>query len=137
MDKARFRFYADLNRFLPAFWRQRAFLYPFTAPRSVKDMIEAAGVPHTEIALILVNGQPVSFAYHVQDGDRVSIYPSFRSIDISPRLVRADPPPVSWPIFTWGASSPTFECSASTRSTLTTTGTKNSPASLVRKIAFS
>ncbi len=93
MDKARFRFYADLNRFLPAFWRQRAFLYPFTAPRSVKDMIEAAGVPHTEVALILVNGQPVDFAYHVQDGDRVSIYPSFRSIDISPLLgPGADPP---------------------------------------------
>jgi uncharacterized protein len=35
------------------------------------------------VDFILVNGEPVDFSYHVQDGDRVSVFPRFRSIDIS------------------------------------------------------
>jgi uncharacterized protein with PIN domain len=50
--------------------------------RSVKDMIEALGVPHTEIDLILVNGTSVDFAYVLKDGDRVNVYPVFESLNI-------------------------------------------------------
>jgi uncharacterized protein with PIN domain len=46
-------------------------------------MIEALGVPHTEVHLILANSEPVDFSYLVQDEDRFSVYPTFRSIDIS------------------------------------------------------
>ena len=46
-------------------------------------MIEAQGVPHTEIDLILVNHESVGFSYIVQDGDLVSVYPVFESLDIS------------------------------------------------------
>ena len=41
------RFYADLNAFLPRARRQVAFLQRLTEPASVKDVIEARGVPHT------------------------------------------------------------------------------------------
>jgi uncharacterized protein with PIN domain len=45
-------------------------------------MIESLGVPHTEVALMLVNGAPVDFAYHVLDGDRISVYPPFEHVDL-------------------------------------------------------
>ena len=46
-------------------------------------MIEALGVPHTEIDLILVNGISVDFNYILQDEDRVSVYPVFESLNIT------------------------------------------------------
>jgi len=45
-------------------------------------MIEALGVPHTEIDLILVNGKSVDFNYILQDEDLVSVYPVFESLNI-------------------------------------------------------
>jgi len=49
----------------------------------VKDFVESFGVPHTEVDLVLANGNPVDFSYLVRDGDRVSVYPVFESLDIS------------------------------------------------------
>jgi uncharacterized protein with PIN domain len=90
--RAWFRFYAELNDFLPPEWRQVAFLHTFDQRASVKDVIESLGVPHTEVDLILVNGQSVDFSCLVQDGDRVSVYPVFEALDISPvALVRPQP----------------------------------------------
>lgn len=61
-------------------------------PGSVKDIIESTGVPHTEVDLIIVNGQSVDFDYQVRDGDHISVYPVFESFDISPIVkVRAQP----------------------------------------------
>jgi uncharacterized protein with PIN domain len=62
------------------------FAQPFEGRASVKDMIEALGVPHTEVDLIVANGTSVDFAYIVKDADRVSVYPVFESIDITPVL---------------------------------------------------
>ena len=45
-------------------------------------MIESLGVPHTEIDLILVNGKSVDFTYILQDGDRISVYPVFESLNV-------------------------------------------------------
>ncbi len=59
----------------------------------VKDAIESMGVPHTEVDLILVNGASVDFAHLLGDGDRVSVYPVFESIDISP-VLRVRPKPL-------------------------------------------
>ena len=84
MKKASIRFYAQLNDFLPRERRVRPITCRFDVGGSVKDTIEAMGVPHTEVDFILVNGEPVDFAYRLQDGDRVSVFPSFRSIDIAP-----------------------------------------------------
>jgi uncharacterized protein with PIN domain len=80
--KATFRFYEELNDFLPEEIRKTSFQAEFTGKRSIKDMIEAMGVPHTEIDLILVNGSSVDFNYIVQEGDRVSVYPIFESLNI-------------------------------------------------------
>jgi uncharacterized protein with PIN domain/sulfur carrier protein ThiS len=91
--RATFRFYADLNNFLPYARRQTAFTHTFTDRAAIKDMVESLGVPHTEVDLLLVNGQPVDWATIVQDGDRVSVYPAFTRLDISAvTRVRPDPP---------------------------------------------
>jgi uncharacterized protein with PIN domain len=93
-----FRFYAELSDFLPPVKRQIAFAHYFEGRVSIKHLIEALGVPHPEVDLILVNGQSVDFSYLVQDGDRVSVFPVFESIDITP-LVRVRPQPLREPRF--------------------------------------
>lgn len=90
---ARFRFYAELNDFLPEAQKQRTFDYCFRGSPGVKDAVEAIGVPHTEVDLIVVNGASVGFDYHLRDGDEVSVYPVFEALDISP-VVRLRPRPL-------------------------------------------
>lgn len=98
MNHAEFRFYAELNDFLPPSKRLVPFSYPFEVSGSVKDMIESLGVPHTEVDLILANGESVDFSCLVRDGDRISVYPVFESIDIAP-IVRVRPQPLREPRF--------------------------------------
>jgi len=92
MPEATFRFYAELNDFLPTQWRQKSFQCCFSSHTSIKHVIEALGVPHTEIDLILVNGTPVDFRFHAGDKDAISVYPMFESLDITAILrLRARP----------------------------------------------
>lgn len=89
---ATFRFYADLNDFLPPWRRQVAFGVPTgKGDQSVKHLIEASGVPHTEVGLILVNGRAAPFSALVQPGDRVSVYPAMRTL--TPDVALRPPPP--------------------------------------------
>jgi len=83
MARATFRFYEELNDFLPKQKRKTDFALTFNDKRSIKDAIESLGVPHTEIDLILVNGKSVDFNYILQDQDRVSVYPVFESLNIA------------------------------------------------------
>jgi len=78
-----FRFYEELNDFLPPCRRKVLLPYSFTGKQQVKDAIESFGIPHVEVDLILVNGKSVDFSYIIKDGDRISVYPVFESIDIS------------------------------------------------------
>jgi uncharacterized protein with PIN domain/sulfur carrier protein ThiS len=98
MKQVWFRFYAELGDFLPAARRQVAFAHSFEGRVSIKHLIEALGIPHPEVDLVLVNGRSVDFSYLVQDGDRISVYPVFESIDITP-LVRVRPQPLREPRF--------------------------------------
>ncbi len=78
-----FRFYEELKDFLPKDKRSQPFTITLKGRPSVKDTVEALGVPHTEVDLILVNSQPVKFSYHLKDKDYISVYPVFESLDIS------------------------------------------------------
>jgi uncharacterized protein len=92
LKKATLRFYEELNDFLPSTKRKRRFEHSFIDRTSVKDLIESFGVPHTEIDLILVNGNSVDFSYLVNNGDDISIYPMFESLDITDlQQLRAKP----------------------------------------------
>lgn len=92
MVTATFRFYEELNDFLAPSQRRRDLSCPCARAATVKHMIEALGVPHTEVELILVNGESVPFERLVEDGDRVAVYPKFESLDVTPLLrVREHP----------------------------------------------
>ncbi len=93
MVTASFRFYEELNDFLPRERRGRTFAARCARAATTKHMIEALGVPHTEVELILVNGESSALDRLLRDGDRVAVYPRFTNLDISPLLrVRAPPP---------------------------------------------
>ena len=90
---AKFRFYEELNDHLPEGWRKKAFVYEFKGRPAIKNTIQAIGVPHGEVDLILVNGESVNFGYQLQGGEQISVYPQFESLDISP-VIKI--PPVNW-----------------------------------------
>lgn len=68
------------------------------AGTTVKDLVESLGVPHTEVDVILVNGESVDFAHLLGDGERVSVYPVFESLDVTP-ITRLRPAPQREPRF--------------------------------------
>jgi uncharacterized protein with PIN domain len=83
MNRAWFRFYEELNDFLPARKKKISFDYSFNGNPSVKDAIEAQGVPHVEVDMIIVNSNPVDFTYKLKNEDQVSVYPVFETLDVS------------------------------------------------------
>jgi uncharacterized protein with PIN domain len=92
MAHATFRFYEELNDFLAPALRRREFEHRFAESATTKHAIETLGVPHTEVELVLVNGESVGFGHPLRDGDRVAVYPKFEALDVSPLLrVRAEP----------------------------------------------
>jgi len=89
----RFRFYGQLNDFLPWQLRHCRFARPLRGPASVKDGVEALGVPHPEVDVVIVNGEPADFTYRLRDGDEVAVYPVFHAVDVGGvRRVGSDPP---------------------------------------------
>lgn len=89
---ATFRFYAELNDFLAPEDDGRELCYRFRGNPSVKDAIEAQGVPHAEVELILANGTAVGFDRQLRQGDRFSVYPVFESFDVHPLLKLREAP---------------------------------------------
>jgi len=77
------RFYEELNDLLPNSKRKKRYKTKISGRRTVKDLIESQGIPHTEIDLILVNGKPTTFGQIMHEGDDISVYPVFESLDIS------------------------------------------------------
>jgi uncharacterized protein with PIN domain len=78
MNQARFQFFDELNDLLAPDKKGASFTCSFQDHQSVKHLIEALGVPHTEVLQVLANDRPVQFDYIVQGGDQIEVYP-FRS----------------------------------------------------------
>jgi len=93
-----FRFYEELNDFLPPPRRKRPIRYDFSGTPSVKDAVEAIGVPHTEIDLILVDGVSVNFDHLLRGSEHISVYPCFERLDIA-GVTRLRPEPLRDPRF--------------------------------------
>jgi uncharacterized protein len=83
MNQVYFRFYEELNDYLPEKRRKVWFEYSFSDPIFLKDAIKSFGVPAGEIDLILVNQQSKNFEYLLCDGDRISVYPVFELFELS------------------------------------------------------
>ena len=69
----RLTFHGDLSFFLQ--WKASTIERQLSERTSIKDVIEACGVPHTEVDLILVNGKPVDFAAVLTQDVGVDVYP--------------------------------------------------------------
>ncbi|MCX7040212.1 MAG: twitching motility protein PilT [Spirochaetes bacterium] len=94
MPSVTIRFYEELNDFLPAPHRRKLpFVVRFPPGCTVKAAIEDLGVPHTEVDLVLIDGQSVDFAHLLRDGQRISVYPVFESLDIA-GLTKVRPEPL-------------------------------------------
>ncbi|WP_153109129.1 Mut7-C RNAse domain-containing protein [Propionivibrio limicola] len=91
-----FRFYAELGDFLPPALRGRSFTREVAAHQSAKHVIEALGVPHTEIGLLLINGEPAALNCRLSPADRVAVLPTLHCL----------PPPAC------GDSAPSFVADA-------------------------
>ena len=69
----RLKFHGDLSFFLKS--KNATVERQFGEKTSIKDVIESCGVPHPEVDLILVNRQPVNFAYVIERDTDVDVYP--------------------------------------------------------------
>jgi uncharacterized protein with PIN domain len=81
MGAASIEFIDQLNDFLPKKEREQTILYEFIGDPSIKHLVEAMGIPHTEIGQILVNEHSTNFKYKVQHGDAVTVYPASPQLD--------------------------------------------------------
>lgn len=89
MEHAAFHFHGVLNDFLSAEFVGRASHYQFSGQPSIKDAIEAQGVPHTEVAVILVNGIAVNFSYGLSHEDDVHVYPHAAHPEVAAQYLQA------------------------------------------------
>jgi uncharacterized protein with PIN domain len=71
----RLNLHGDLDFFLRSGVRSRSIERSLGEKTSVKDVIESCGVPHPEVDLILVNGQPENFDYAIAEDADVELYP--------------------------------------------------------------
>jgi len=80
---AYFRLYEELNDYLPVSKRKAIFSLSLKGPTTIDKAICSLGVPPEEVDLVLVNSESVPFDHIIAEGDRISIYPIFESLDIS------------------------------------------------------
>ncbi len=76
MTQACFRFHGALERFLAPAHRGRAVWVECASVASAKHQIEALGIPHTEVGLLLINGQAGSLKQRLREGDQVVVHPA-------------------------------------------------------------
>jgi uncharacterized protein with PIN domain len=73
--KIRLRFRGDLDVFLGSKAGDAVIERRLTEKTSIKDVIEACGVPHPEVDLILADGQPVSFDHTLATDAKIEVFP--------------------------------------------------------------
>ena len=86
-DHIRVRVYGDLDVFVG----ERELTAPFGSPRSVKDLLESLGLPHTELGVIVVDGHAVGFDHQLTGGERIAAYPPFHDLPIPPQQTVVPP----------------------------------------------
>ena len=78
-----FHYHGDLPSLLrPQHKNNKKIVIPIDRRTSVKDEIEAAGIPHTEIAAINVNDIAVSFEHILEASSRIDVIPCTAPFDV-------------------------------------------------------
>lgn len=90
MSRATFRFHEGLERFLARERRNQAFSYSCARAATLKNAVEALGVPHTEVGAVSVNGEPATLQRIVREGDVVEIRPFERDETVPDLIFLAD-----------------------------------------------
>lgn len=98
LQPVQIRFYNTLNDFLPSVKRHTQFEYNIRKPRSVKDLIESIGIPHTEVDIILVDRQSVDFQFRIEGGEDIRVYAYDHNLEFS-ELIHNQPKPANEPRF--------------------------------------
>jgi uncharacterized protein with PIN domain len=75
MSLASFSFHGELGNFLARERRNARFAHECARAATLKQAIEAVGVPHTEIGQVFVNGAPATLARIVREGDAIEVFP--------------------------------------------------------------
>ena len=78
------RFYEELNDHLPEKYRKKDLSVEMNDAGSVEDLVKKFKIPLSEVHLVLVNGENSNLGRNLKNGDRISVYPIFESLDISP-----------------------------------------------------
>lgn len=79
----------DLIDFLTPGCRSIDFVYTFTGNPAIKHLIEAIGIPHTEVGQVEVNDIPIGFKYKVQNRDQIKVW-GFKNANISNIMTETD-----------------------------------------------
>lgn len=82
VDTCTFVFRGSLNDFLRAGKKDKEIVYGFQPSATVKDAIEAIGIPHVEVARMLVNENHANFSYRIQPNDKIEVLP-FETVSLS------------------------------------------------------
>jgi uncharacterized protein with PIN domain len=87
------RFHGDLRTFLPYARRDRPFDIVAADRAAIKEVVEALGVPHVEIGVLLVGGALVGFDYRVRESDEIDVYPvGMAPPGVAARSLQPEPP---------------------------------------------
>lgn len=93
---AAIRFHGELVGLMGPAARAKGLAYPVDRRASIKDVIEALGVPHSEVYVIEANGKVVDFGYLLEGGAQVDVRPARPPVDVTkPTLLRPDPLPAT------------------------------------------
>lgn len=88
---ATFHFHGEINYFLPKKRRDIPFQHPIHHKASIKDWIESLNPPHTEVGLIVVNGESVNFDFIIESEMQIDVYTDFDALML-PNKSRLHPP---------------------------------------------
>lgn len=83
MKDVQLRVYEELNEFLPLEKRKRPFQFRCAAHLTISAILDAVGIPLSNVDLVLLDGEPADPGAVPDHGGRISVYPVFESFDIA------------------------------------------------------
>ena len=85
----------SLHDLLPrTYRREKEIAYPLTRRASIKDIIEALHIPHTEVRSIFLKSAEVTFQHIPKGGERLALYSFSPGTDVTrPTVLRPEPLP--------------------------------------------
>ncbi len=81
MDRINIKFYGSLNKLLKKEKRDKKLSLRLKLKQSVKDLIEAQGIPHTEVGEIVIDGKREEFSFILKNGQEIEVYPAFNDME--------------------------------------------------------